>query len=111
MQIRRISNFFTVAGVVIGGIAVLGYAFDLVPELSAAALKLVIYKLTFIGALGLVVFGALLGRLARQRDKTPPERVEPVEDSNLLAEPRPRLDHINAQSEKTPEGTAGRFEE
>ena len=64
MQLRRLSNFFTVTGVVVGSIAIIGYAFDLVPELPESVLKLVIYKLTFIGALGLVIFGAIIGRLA-----------------------------------------------
>ena len=68
MQLRRLSNFFTITGVVVGSIAILGYAFDLVPALPESVLKLVIYKLTFIGAIGLVVFGAIMGRLARKQD-------------------------------------------
>lgn len=66
MQLRRLSNFFTITGVVVGSIAIIGYAFDLVPQLPESVLKLVIYKLTLIGALGLVIFGAIIGRLARK---------------------------------------------
>ncbi len=89
MQLRRIANFFTAAGVVVGTIAILGYAFDLVPALPASVLKLVIYKLTFIGALGLVVFGAIIGRLAR-KSHTP----------GLLREPMPNLMKTEEESVK-----------
>lgn len=89
MQLRRMSNFFTATGVIVGTVAILGYAFDLVPALPPSVLKLVIYKLTFIGAFGLVVFGAILGRLARK--PKPPE---------LLSEPVPELMKTEAASVK-----------
>jgi hypothetical protein len=88
MQLRRLSNFFTVTGVVVGSIAVIGYAFDLVPELPESVLKLVIYKLTFIGALGLVIFGAIIGRLAR-KGQGPPGTGDADGASPALSEPLP----------------------
>ena len=68
MRLRRLSTWFTTGGVIIGSAAILGFALDLIPALPAPVLKLVIYKLTFIGALGLVFFGAVLGRLARSHE-------------------------------------------
>ena len=69
MKLRKLSTLFTITGVIVGSVAAIGYGFDLVPSLPPAVLKLVIYKLTFIGALGLVVFGAVLGRVARTQEK------------------------------------------
>lgn len=89
MQLRRLSNFFTVTGVVVGSIAIIGYAFDLVPELPESVLKLVIYKLTFIGALGLVIFGAIIGRLARKPDRPSGKTAVMPDPSALLSEPSP----------------------
>ncbi len=59
------------AGLALGAVAVLGYAFDIVPELPPEVLKLVLYKLVGIGAFGLIVFGALLGRLSRRITEGP----------------------------------------
>ncbi len=89
MQLRRLSNFFTVTGVVVGSIAVIGYAFDLVPELPESVLKLVIYKLTFIGAIGLVIFGAIIGRLARKPGGLLGKTADEANVSPLLSEPLP----------------------
>lgn len=75
MKLRRLSSWFTTGGVILGSVAVLGFALDLIPSLPAPVLKLVIYKLTFIGALGLVFFGAIMGRLARSQEK--PLRIAP----------------------------------
>jgi hypothetical protein len=89
MQLRRLSNFFTVTGVVVGSIAIIGYAFDLVPELPESVLKLVIYKLTFIGALGLVIFGAIIGRLARKGQGPSARTGDAAGASPALSEPLP----------------------
>ncbi|MGK2962018.1 MAG: hypothetical protein ACSLFK_07720 [Gemmatimonadaceae bacterium] len=87
MQLRRLSNFFTLTGVVVGSIAIIGYAFDLVPELPESVLKLVIYKLTFIGAIGLVIFGAIIGRLARKPGGIFGNTADEPDVSPLLSEP------------------------
>ena len=71
MKLRRLSSALTTGGVILGSVAILGFALDLMPSLPAPVLKLVIYKLTFIGALGLVFFGAIMGRLARNQEKPP----------------------------------------
>ncbi len=89
MQLRRLSNFFTITGVVVGSIALIGYSFDLVPQLPESVLKLVIYKLTFIGALGLVIFGAIIGRLASKPGVPSGQTVTGSEAGPLLSEPSP----------------------
>ncbi|MGH7718546.1 MAG: hypothetical protein ACREON_06855, partial [Gemmatimonadaceae bacterium] len=55
-----------------------------------AVLKLVIYKLTFIGALGLVVFGAFLRRIATRQQPNGDHTPAPPHD---VADPdtRPQL--------------------
>ena len=64
MHLRKLGDGFLIGGVLVGALAAVGYVADIVPDLPPAVLKLVIYKLTFIGGLGLVVFGAFLRRLA-----------------------------------------------
>ncbi len=98
MQLRRLSNFFTITGVVVGSIAIIGYAFDLVPRLPESVLKLVIYKLTFIGALGLVIFGAIIGRLARKPDMPAGQAAVGPEAAPLLSEPSPDGIGIGAEA-------------
>jgi hypothetical protein len=70
------------AGLTLGTLAVLGWVLDLVPALPPAMLKLVIYKLVFLGALGLIGFGALLGRLAH--------RLSAESGASALGSPEPR---------------------
>jgi hypothetical protein len=77
MQLRKLGDGFLIGGVLVGALAAVGYVADIVPDLPPAVLKLVIYKLTFIGGLGLVVFGAFLRRIASRDaagDLGPPSR-------------------------------------
>lgn len=64
---RRFGDVLLGLGLVVGIGAVVGYELDIIPTLPPAVLKLVIYKLAFIGGLGLLVAGALLRRLSSQR--------------------------------------------
>jgi hypothetical protein len=66
VSLRRLADVMMGAGLALGAVAVLGYVFNVVPDLPPALLKLVIYKLVAIGALGLIAFGAILGRLHRR---------------------------------------------
>jgi hypothetical protein len=68
---RRLGDILLGLGLVVGVGAVVGYELDIIPTLPPAVLKLVIYKLTFIGGLGLLVAGALVRRLASYRKGTP----------------------------------------
>jgi hypothetical protein len=89
MKLRRLSSWFTTGGVILGSVAILGFALDLMPSLPAPVLKLVIYKLTFIGALGLVFFGAIMGRLARSQEAPP--RIAPDDGTAELRAPMERM--------------------
>jgi hypothetical protein len=64
MHLRKLGDGFLIGGVLVGALAAVGFVADIVPDLPPAVLKLVIYKLTFIGGLGLIVFGAFLRRIA-----------------------------------------------
>lgn len=53
-----------VLGLVVGTGAIAGYQLDIIPTLPPAVLKLVLYKLIFVGGLGLLVAGAFIRRVA-----------------------------------------------
>ena len=61
---RRFGDLLLGLGVLVGIGAVVGYELDIIPTLPPELLKLVIYKLAFIGGLGLLVTGAVIRRLA-----------------------------------------------
>jgi hypothetical protein len=67
--LRRVANGMMWGGLALGGLAVAGYTLGVIPDLPPAILKLVLYKLVAIGALGLIGFGAMLGRLDRRLEK------------------------------------------
>ena len=82
---RRFADVLLGLGLIVGVGAVVGYELDIIPTLPPQILKLVIYKLAFIGALGLLVAGALLRRLASQKsvaadstESAPTGSVEPL---------------------------------
>jgi uncharacterized membrane protein YedE/YeeE len=61
---RRFGDLLLGLGLIVGIGAIVGYELDIIPPLPPAALKLVLYKLIFVGGLGLLVAGALIRRLA-----------------------------------------------
>lgn len=63
---RRIGNLLLGLGLVVGIGAIVGYEMDIIPSLPPAVLKLVMYKLIFVGGVGLLVAGAFLRRLANR---------------------------------------------
>ncbi|HJU65447.1 MAG TPA: hypothetical protein VJ596_07205 [Gemmatimonadaceae bacterium] len=104
MNLRKLGDVFLTGGVIVGALAAVGYAADIVPDLPPAVLKLVIYKLTFIGGLGLVVFGAFLRRVALRDSKpgvSPPsgmQHVSSVPASPALREPVSLDEHQRAET-------------
>jgi hypothetical protein len=75
--LRRVGDVLLGLGLVVGIGAIIGYQFDIIPTLPPEVLKLVLYKLMFIGGLGLLVVGAFVRRVASQ-DK---HRSEPLVSS------------------------------
>lgn len=61
---RRFGDLLLALGLVVGIGAIVGYELDIIPPLPPAVLKLVLYKLIFVGGVGLLVAGALIRRLA-----------------------------------------------
>jgi uncharacterized membrane protein YedE/YeeE len=61
---RRFGDFLLGLGLVVGIGAIVGYELDIIPTLPPAVLKLVLYKLIFVGGVGLLVAGAFIRRLA-----------------------------------------------
>lgn len=61
---RRFGDLILGLGLIVGIGAIVGYELDIIPPLPPAVLKLVLYKLIFVGGLGLLVAGALIRRLA-----------------------------------------------
>jgi hypothetical protein len=61
---RRLGDLLLGLGLVVGIGAIVGYELDIIPPLPPAVLKLVLYKLVFVGGLGLLVAGAVIRRLA-----------------------------------------------
>ena len=64
----RLDSVLMAAGVALGLVAAVLFAFGVQPQLPPWVLRLVVYKLAFIGALGLLGAGAALRRRARRRD-------------------------------------------
>ena len=69
MRRVHIANAFLIAGLVVGAGAAVALAADVVPRLSPFMMKVVIYKLTFIGAGTLLAAGAVLRRWARRDER------------------------------------------
>lgn len=61
---QRFGDLLLGLGLVVGIGAIVGYELDIIPPLPPAVLKLVLYKLIFVGGVGLLVAGALIRRLA-----------------------------------------------
>jgi MYXO-CTERM domain-containing protein len=55
------------AGFVLGMVAAVLFALGVEPHLPPAVLRLVVYKMAFLGALGLFAAGAVLRRRQRQQ--------------------------------------------
>jgi uncharacterized membrane protein YedE/YeeE len=63
---RRFGDLLLGLGLVVGIGAIIGYEMDIIPSLPPAVLKLVLYKLIFVGGVGLLVAGAFIRRLANR---------------------------------------------
>jgi uncharacterized membrane protein YedE/YeeE len=63
---RRFGDLLLGLGLVVGIGAIVGYELDIIPALPPAVLKLVLYKLIFVGGVGLLVAGAFIRRLANR---------------------------------------------
>jgi hypothetical protein len=61
---KRIGDVLLGLGLLVGIGAIVGYEMDIIPTLPPAVLKLVLYKLIFVGGVGLLVAGAFVRRLA-----------------------------------------------
>lgn len=67
MRRSRLGDFLLGAGAVVGLAAVVGLVVGFEPaKLPAAVINLAVYKLTFVGAAGLLLGGALVHRYARR---------------------------------------------
>jgi uncharacterized membrane protein YedE/YeeE len=69
-MMRRIGDFLLGLGLIVGIGAIVGYELDIIPALQPAVLKLVLYKLIFVGGVGLLVAGAFIRRLAGRIEPT-----------------------------------------
>lgn len=65
---RRFGDLLLGLGLIVGIGAIIGYQLDIMPALPPAVLKLVLYKLIFVGGIGLLVAGALIRRVASKLD-------------------------------------------
>ena len=112
MVFRRIGDTLLALGAVIGIGSIVGYELDFIPTLPPAVLKLVIYKLIFVGGLGLLVAGAFIRRLAlrypysdegdRPRSLTP----GPISDKPIAS----IGEHVDAAQIRPRQGTAAKIE-
>jgi len=85
---RRFGDVLLALGLVVGIGSVVGYELDIIPTLPPEVLKLVIYKLAFIGGLGLLAAGALVRRLASHRAENAQRApdLNPTNEARLLSE-------------------------
>jgi hypothetical protein len=83
---RSLSQLLVAVGAVVAVAAGVAMTVGWEPRLSPFMLKLVFYKLSFIGAAGLIAAGAIIGRRYGSS-----RAVEPSDDENLLNEPPPSV--------------------
>jgi hypothetical protein len=102
MIVKRFGDALIAAGAVVGVGAVVAYSLDLVPTLPPEVMKLIIYKLLFIGALGMIIVGALARKLGTRASVVLPRR---------QAESRPNLPEANAAGVAVPERVRDETEE
>ena len=87
-MLRKIGDALLVLGLLVGVGSIVGYQLDIIPTLPPAVLKLVLYKLIFVGGLGLLVAGAFIRRVA-DRDAHRDSYLKPGDAMDSLHPPRP----------------------
>lgn len=87
-MLRRIGDALLVLGLLVGVGSIVGYQLDIIPTLPPAVLKLVLYKLIFVGGIGLLVAGAFMRRVA-DRDAHRDSYLGPGDPVKSLHPPRP----------------------
>ena len=88
---RRFGDLLLGLGLVVGIGAIVGYELDIIPTLPPAVLKLVLYKLIFVGGVGLLVAGAFIRRLASR-----------LEASGVDSTSRRTIDHADGVRDALP---------
>lgn len=67
-MLRRFGDIVIALGAAVGIGAIVGYELDIIPALPPVVLKLLLYKLLFIGGIGMLVVGAFARRVASRLD-------------------------------------------
>ncbi len=110
MLFRRVGDTLLALGAVVGIGAIVGYELDFIPSLPPAVLKLVIYKLVFVGGIGLLVAGAFVRRLGLRY----PGPGDDVRDNSRVLESDKSIASLPEQGEaaqiRPRPGTAARVE-
>lgn len=99
---RRIGDLLLGLGLVVGIGAIVGYELDIIPSLPPAVFKLILYKLIFVGGVGLLVAGAFIRRLAgrtQSADAAGPSRptLDDRDDSRQALPTPPATEVINRE--------------
>jgi hypothetical protein len=64
--LERLARVLMIAGASVAVLGVSAWALDAIPPMPAWMMRLAIYKLTLVGAAGLIIVGAFLRRAARE---------------------------------------------
>jgi hypothetical protein len=91
---RTLSKLLTAVGAVVAVAAGVAMTLGWEPRLSPFMLKVVFYKLTFLGAAGLIAAGAIIGRRYGRSSE-----LESAAADDLLNEPRPSARALHRAAE------------
>jgi hypothetical protein len=102
-MMRRFGDLLLGLGLVVGIGAIGGYELDIIPALPPAVLKLVLYKLIFVGGVGLLVAGAFIRRLASavevtRRDPASHRAIDYPDHESGALPPPPATEVINREA-------------
>ena len=111
MVFRRVGGILIALGAVVGIGSIIGYELDFIPTLPPAVLKIVIYKLIFVGGLGLLVAGAFIRRLALRYPYTEGDKRRGLTQGPISDKPVASIgEQVDAAQIRPRPGTAARID-
>ncbi|MEO8579416.1 MAG: hypothetical protein ABI469_04145 [Gemmatimonadales bacterium] len=103
-MLRKFGDILIALGAIVGIGAIVGYELDIIPPLPPVVLKLLLYKLLFIGGIGMLAAGAFARRVASRLDLidsqpgTAPRELPPPPAQDLAGRAPTKKDAVRGRS-------------